>query len=143
VTKTGNFLFFLSFIFFGLFALGAGTTVTSTVDRNEMGLGDTFTLGVVVVTTDDVNIQDPRLPDLDGFDLLNSWQSNAVAQKLVNTGSGMQFQTQRRREFHYQLAPKKTGTLSVGSFEVVVDGKVAICEDHLWKPLRRMVKLRA
>lgn len=124
MTKTGNFLFFLSFIFFGLFALGAGTTVTSTVDRNEMGLGDTFTLGVVVVTTDDVNIQDPRLPDLDGFDLLNSWQSNAVAQKLVNTGSGMQFQTQRRREFHYQLAPKKTGTLSVGSFEVVVDGKV-------------------
>nr|BFD63749.1 hypothetical protein BdHM001_24300 [Bdellovibrio sp. HM001]BFD66080.1 hypothetical protein HAGR004_11020 [Bdellovibrio sp. HAGR004] len=122
--KTGNFLFFLSFIFFGLLAQAAGTTVTSTVDRNEMGLGDTFTLSVVVVSSEDVDIQDPRLPDLEGFDLLNNWTSNAVAQKLVETPSGMQFQTQRRREFHYQMAPKKTGTLSVGSFEVVVGGKV-------------------
>ncbi len=124
MTKTGNFLFFLSFIFFGLFAQAAGTTVQSTVDRNEMGLGDTFTLTVAVTSSEDVDIQDPRLPDLDGFDLLNNWQSNAVAQKLVNTPSGMQFQTQRRKEFHYQMSPKKTGTLSVGSFEVVIGGKV-------------------
>lgn len=124
MTKTGNILFFLSFIFFGLFAQAAGTTVQSTVDRNEMGLGDTFTLSVVVTSSEEVDIQEPRLPDLDGFDLLNNWQSNAVAQKLINTPSGMQFETQRRKEFHYQLSPRKTGTLSVSSFELVIGGKV-------------------
>ncbi|WP_374029967.1 BatD family protein [Bdellovibrio bacteriovorus] len=121
--KTGNFLFFLSILFWTFFAQ-ANTTVQTTVDRNEMGMGDTFTLTVAVVSTDEVNIQDPRIPDLDGFDLLNNWQSTAVAQKLVNTPSGMQFETQRRKEFHYMLSPKRPGTLSVSSFEVVVDGKV-------------------
>ncbi|WP_413943070.1 BatD family protein [Bdellovibrio sp. HCB-162] len=124
MTKTGNFLFFLSFLFCGFFAHAAGTTVQSSVDRNEMGVGDTFTLTVSVVSTDDVDVQDPRIPDLDGFDLLNNWQSTAVAQKLVNTSKGMQFETQRRKEFHYMLSAKRQGTLSVSSFEVVVNGKV-------------------
>ncbi len=39
----------------------------STVDRNEMGLGDTFTLTVSVVSNDDVDVQDPRVPELDGL----------------------------------------------------------------------------
>ncbi len=123
MTKTGNFLFFLSFLFLGLFAQ-ANTTVQSTVDRNEMGVGDTFTLTVSVVSNDDVDVQDPRIPELDGFDLLNNWQSTAVAQKLVNGPQGMQFETQRRKEFHYMLSAKRQGTLSVSSFEVVVSGKV-------------------
>lgn len=121
--KIGNFLFFLGFLF--LFCVAqAASTVLSSVDRNEMGLGDTFTFTVSVVSNDEVDIQEPRVPELDGFDLLNNWQSTAVAQKLVNTGSGMQFETQRRKEFHYMLSPKRAGTLSVSSFEVVVDGKV-------------------
>lgn len=124
MTKTGNILFFLTFLVMSVLAQAAGTTVQSSVDRNEMGLGDTFTLSVAVTSTEDIDLQDPRLPDLEGFELLNSWQSNAVAQKLVSTPSGMQFETQRRKEFHYQLSPRKIGTLSVGSFEVVISGKV-------------------
>ncbi|UOF01391.1 BatD family protein [Bdellovibrio reynosensis] len=125
MTKIGNYLFFLSLIFWGVLASAAGTTVQATVDRNEIGAGDTFTLTVAVVSSEeDVDIQDPRVPDLDGFDLLNNWTSTAVAQKLVNTGSGMQFETQRRKEFHYMLGPKRTGNLSLSAFEVVVNGKV-------------------
>lgn len=123
MTKIGNFLFFLSFIFFAWVA-NANTTVHSSVDRNEIGLGDSFTVTVAVVSDDDVDVQEPRVPELDGFDLINSSQSTAVAQKLVNTSSGMQFETQRRKEFHYMLTPKKSGTLSVAAFEVVISGKV-------------------
>lgn len=124
MTKIGNFLFFLSFLFFSVISQAAGTTVQSSVDRNEMGVGDTFTVTVSVVSSDDVDVQEPRVPELDGFELLNSWQSTAVAQKLVNTSQGMQFETQRRKEFHFMLSPQKPGTLSVSSFEVVVSGKV-------------------
>ncbi|KHD88285.1 MAG: hypothetical protein OM95_09025 [Bdellovibrio sp. ArHS] len=123
MTKTGNFLFFLIFLIFGFFAQ-ATPTVQATVDRNEVGLTDTFTVTVSIVSTDDHTIAEPRIPDLDGFELLNNSQSTAVAQKLVNTPQGMQFETQRRKEFHYIMGPKRTGTLSVDSFEVIVDGKV-------------------
>ncbi|MNS67335.1 hypothetical protein D3C72_1005850 [compost metagenome] len=36
----------------------------------------------------------------------------------------MEFQTQRRKEFQFQMSVQKEGNLSIGSFEVVVDGKV-------------------
>lgn len=102
----------------------ANTTVQATVDREEVGLGDTFTLTVSVVSNENPDIQDPRVPDLDGFELMGANSSNAVAQKLVQTSQGMQFETQRRKEFYYQLSPRRTGTLSVSSFEVVIDGKI-------------------
>ncbi|MGZ3772752.1 MAG: BatD family protein [Pseudobdellovibrionaceae bacterium] len=122
MTKIGNFLFFLSFIFFTVIAR-ANTTVSSSVDRNEIDLGDTLTVTVSVVSDEDMEAQDPRVPELDGFDLMNSSQSTAVAQKLVNTSSGMQFETQRRKEFHYMLSPKRAGSLNISAFEVVVNGK--------------------
>jgi hypothetical protein len=124
VTKIGRFLIFLSFILNAAVAMAAGTTVSATVDRNEMGLGDTFTVSVAAVSSEDVDIQEPRIPELDGFELLNTSSSTAVAQKLVPGPGGMQFETQRRKEFNYILAPKRQGTLSVSSFEVVVSGKV-------------------
>lgn len=121
--KIGNFLFFLIILFFSIAGFAA-TSVQSSVDRNEMGLGDTFNLTVAISSSDEVDIQEPRVPELDGFDLLNNWESTAVSQKLVETPKGMQFQTQRRKEFHFTLSPKRTGTLSVSSFEAIVDGKV-------------------
>ncbi|MNJ96698.1 hypothetical protein D3C87_144280 [compost metagenome] len=123
MTKIGSFLFSFFILFFAVSA-SAAVTVQSSVDRNEMALGDTFTLVVTVLSTESVDIQEPRIPEIDGFDLLNNWQSTAVAQKLVQGASGMQFETQRRKEFHYMLSPKVQGQLSVSSFEVVVDGKV-------------------
>lgn len=123
MTRTGrSILFFLSF-FFMVWAQAA-TSVQSSVDRNDMAQGDSFTVTVSVVSDEDVDTQDPRIPNLNEFDLLNNWSSTAVAQKLVQGPKGMQFETQRRKEFHYMLSPKRGGTLSVGSFEVVVNGKV-------------------
>ncbi len=121
--KTGN-IFLLVFFLLSALCAQAAPLVQSSVDRNEMGLGDTFTLTVSVVSTNDEDIQEPRVPELDGFDLLNSWQSTAVAQKLVSTPNGMQFETQRRKEFHFMLSPKRMGTLSLASIEIVVSGKV-------------------
>lgn len=102
----------------------AKVAVQSIVDRNEMGVGDSFTLTVTVISDDSVDIQEPRAPDLEGFELLNSWQASSTSQRLMNTSSGMQFEVQRRKDFNYLLAPRKQGTYSVGAFEVVVNGKV-------------------
>jgi hypothetical protein len=113
----------------------AATTVQTTVDRNEMSVGDTFTLAVTVTSTESVDIQDPRIPEVEGFELINTWQSTAVSQKLVQGKSGMQFETQRRKEFNYMLSPRVEGQLSVAAFEVVVDGKVFRTQPVLIKVL--------
>lgn len=126
MTKIGSslFVFVFCFAFLQHSVAQAATAVQSSVDRTEMAVGDSFTLTVAVISNDDVDVQDPRVPTLGEFDLLNNWNSTAVAQKLVQTSKGMQFETQRRKEFHYMLSPKRPGTLSVSSFEVVVSGKV-------------------
>ncbi len=102
----------------------AKVSVQATVDRNEMAVGDSFTLAVSVISDESVDIKEPRAPDMDGFELLNSWQSSSTSQRLVNGSGGMQFEVQRRKDFSYLLAPRKKGTYSVGAFEVVVEGKV-------------------
>jgi oxygen tolerance protein BatD len=102
----------------------AKVNVQAIVDRNEMAVGDSFTLAVSVTSDESVDIKEPRAPDMDGFELLNSWQSSSTSQRLVNGSSGMQFEVQRRKDFNYLLTPRKKGTYSVGAFEVVVEGKV-------------------
>ena len=128
MTKIGSFISSFIVIFFFVLATSAAASaqvnVQATVDSNEVALGENLSLNVTVSSSENVDIQEPRVPDLDGFDLLNSSQSTAVSQKLVQTDKGMQFQTQRRKEFNYLLSPRREGQLSIASFEVVVDGKV-------------------
>lgn len=109
-------------LFFSLSA-SAATTVQATVDRNEMGIGDTVTLSVSVQSTESVEVQEPRVPQLAGFDLVNAWNSSSTSTKLVQGQRGMQFESVRRQDFNYVLTPQRAGTLTIPGFEVVVDGK--------------------
>jgi len=124
VAKIGKHFFRILFLAAVAVPAWSKVNVQATVDRNEIAVGDSFTLAVVVTSDESVDIKEPRAPDLDGFDLLNSWQSSSTSQRLVGGSSGMQFEVQRRKDFNYLLAPRKKGNYSVGAFEVVVDGKV-------------------
>lgn len=121
-------LYFPSLIYFLMsfllsFSVSAAVVVEATVDRREMGLGDTVNLSVSVQSSESVEVQEPRVPQLAGFDLVNAWNSSGVSTKLVQGQGGMQFQTVRRQDFNYVLTPQKDGTLTIPGFEVVVDGK--------------------
>lgn len=102
----------------------ANTVVFSESDKKQVGVGESFTVSVNVVSSEDVEIQEPRLPEIEGFELLGSHASSQIAQKLVQTSSGMQFETQRKKIFNYQFRALRQGNLSLDSFEVVVEGKV-------------------
>lgn len=110
------------FYFFGWMAF-ANVVVQSTVDRNEMGLGDTLTMSVSIQSSDSVEIQEPRVPNLSGFNLVNSWNSSSASSKLVQGAQGMQFETVRRQDFNYMLTPQRQGKITIPGFEVIVDGK--------------------
>lgn len=97
--------------------------VQSTVDRNEMGVGDSVQLTVSVSSSENVEVQEPKVPHLNGFNLLNSGSSTSTSTKLVQGPSGMQFQTQKRYDFIYLLGAQKKGTITIPAFEVTVEGK--------------------
>lgn len=125
-------------LFSAVLATAAGAiNVQAVVDRNEVGVGDNFTVSVVVTSEDSVDVGDPRVPELKAFDLQNSWHSSGTSQRMMQTPQGMQFMVQRTDEFSYLLSAKQKGTYSVNSFEVVVNGKA-----YNTKPLTITVKDR-
>jgi hypothetical protein len=119
-----NKIFLSVFIFLlSLTSFADGVQVQATVDRTEMGVGDTVTLSISVTSSESVEAQEPRVPSLNGFELVNSWNSSSTSSRLVQGNGGMQFQTQRRQDFNYMITPQRAGTLTIPGFEVIVDGK--------------------
>ncbi|MCB0412019.1 MAG: BatD family protein, partial [Bdellovibrionales bacterium] len=101
------------------FADSADFEVFASVDRNEMGTGDTFTYSISVSSQNSTNVDQPRLPNLPDFDLLNTW-SGTESQSGFSNGS---FTVRQTRNFNYMLAPRRQGKLHIGSSQVVVNGK--------------------
>jgi hypothetical protein len=101
----------------------ASVNVQATVDRNEMGMGDTLTLSVSVQSNESVDVSEPRVPQLAGFELVNTWSSSSTSSKLVQGANGMQFETVRRQDFNYMITPQRQGTITIPGFEVIVDNK--------------------
>lgn len=108
----------------------ANVNVQATVDRNQMGLGDTLTLSVSITSTESVEVAEPRIPHLNGFELVNTWTSSSTSSKLMPGPSGMQFERVTRQDFNYMLTAQRAGTITIPGFEVIVDGKT-----HTTKPI--------
>lgn len=123
MTKIGSVFSLLCLTLFLASPARALVSVQSSIDNDRVGVGQPFTFTLLVLSTENVQVHSPRPPDLEGFELIQAWDSTAVSQKMVQTEQGMDWQTQRRREFHFQLRPQRAGRLTIGAFEVVVDGK--------------------
>lgn len=120
MTKIGEILLLAALTF----AQQPMVSVQSAVDKSRIGVGDDFVFTVSVITnSSSVDIANPRPPHLDGFELLETWDATAISQKLMPGPRGMDFQTQRRREFNYRLRAIRPGRQSIGAFDVSVDGK--------------------
>ncbi|MGE0763159.1 MAG: BatD family protein [Bdellovibrionales bacterium] len=102
-------------------ALAKPVQVTGSVDRNEMGVGDTFTFTIEVASESSLNIADPSLPNLsaNGFELINQW-SGVESRSTYANGT---FEVVQSRNFNYMLSASKAGTFKIPSIAVVVEGK--------------------
>lgn len=123
MTRIGDFFALILFCLLVGSSAGATLSIQSTVDRDKVGLGDDFVFTITVMSDSAVEIQSPRPPDLDGFEVLETWDATAISQKLMPGPHGMDFQTQRKREFNFRLRPKRAGRLNIGAFDLTVDGK--------------------
>ena len=121
--RTGSFLTFL-ILFFAVPALLADVKVQSLVDRNEMGVGDSFTLQVTVSSDQTVSINAPSLPTIPGVQLINQWSSNQTRSSVVSTPQGMDFKTIQTKIFNYQFVVNQKGVIKIDEIGVTVGGKI-------------------
>jgi len=129
--KTGNYnlklnLSFFLFIFFmgASYAMAANqSTVRASVDRDQMGIGDSFTLSVEVVSNEDFE-SEPKLPTLNGIEVLNSWadgKSSSTRMTFINGKS--EYSKTVSQQFHFMLSPQKEGRLVIPVIDVEINGQ--------------------
>ena len=122
--KTGrNILLILSFLFPVLIwaADAAKVSVQAQVDRDQMGIGDSFTLNVVITANEDVNLTAPQIPTITGLELLNSWAGGTQSQSGMSIINGKtEFTKSVSQEFSYQFSPQKEGTFLIPVLDVKV-----------------------
>ncbi len=140
ILKTGKIL--LNLVFFFSFSVHALATegsieVHAKVNRNKMGLNDKLNLSVVVVSEESMIVEEPRIPQLVGFELLNTWTSQSSQTQIEQGPQGMEVKTTKIKQFEYILSPKKKGILVISSFRVNVQGKI-----YKTKPIRIQVAKR-
>jgi hypothetical protein len=105
-----------------LFSMGVradGVTVNATVDRNQVGMGDVINLTVAVGAQDSIQVDEPHLPPLSGFEVINVSSGVETRSSFVNG----KFLTTQSRNFNYMLAVMQKGALIIPEIPVLVEGK--------------------
>ena len=114
---------FLFLLLFGILsaprARAEGVEVHATVDRNQVGMGDVINLVVSVSAQDSIQVEEPHLPPLSGFDVVNTSSAVETRSSFVNG----KFLTAQSRNFTYMLAVTQKGTLAIPEIPVTVEGK--------------------
>lgn len=93
--------------------------VTATVDRNQVGVGDVINYTISVSSKNSIQVDEPRLSGLDGFELINTSTGVETRSSFENG----RFITEQSRNFTYLMAVGKKGTLTLPAVTVQVDGK--------------------
>ena len=131
MAKIGRALVLLGLGLFLVPAMASEVSVSAVVDRDVMEQGDTFILAVSVTSEKSVTVEDPRLPNLKGLDLINSWTASETRSSYSNN----KFQVEQTRTFNYMLAPSGVGKFNIGPVEIVVNGNA-----HQTKPIEVTVR---
>ncbi|MBK9295113.1 MAG: protein BatD [Oligoflexia bacterium] len=118
MAKIGN-IFFTFILAFSLNALG-DIRIDATVDQTEVTTEDIITLSITVSSDTDVSDTSPLLPDLNGFEIMGSFNQQQMSSVFQNG----KFQTHRKIIYKYKLNPQQTGELTIGKAKLEVNGQV-------------------
>jgi len=111
---TGRRLFYYCFLFTFLnFARVFAQTITTSVDTDQVELGDPVNLNVTI-TGKGASLPDPALPDLSDFEVYSSGRNSSFS--MIN-GAFLS-----SLELNYTLIPKKAGKLVIGPLTIKVKG---------------------
>ena len=93
------------------------------VDRNVMSVGDTFQLRITVSSEQNIEVSEPRVTNIKGFELLNTdVRPMGSSNKMIEVNGSFSYVMVRNYDFVYTLASQKEGVYQLGPFEVIVSG---------------------
>ncbi len=126
--KIGKFvtsIILLGFIFLtGQQSLAEQFQVSATVDRNQMGIGDSFTLNLRVSGDEDFEISTPQVPAVAGLELLNSWAGGRQSSSSMSVINGQaQFSKNISQDYNFQFSPQKEGVFVIPVIDLQIKGK--------------------
>lgn len=120
--KIGNIFFLI--VFLAQFAFAANFKVEADVDRNQMGIGDSFTLNIRITGDDDFDLQEPKVPQIPGLELLNAWAGGRQSSSRMSIINGQtQFSKSVSQDFNFQFSPQKEGTFQIPIIDIVLNGQ--------------------
>jgi len=108
--KTGKILILL----FPTIVCASELSLTASVDRTEVGLGETLDLTVSVHGENIGDVPSPTLPELPDFEIIGRSSSQETSIQFTN---GKMTQ-QQGIHFTYTLSPKKLGKASIGAVKL-------------------------
>ena len=125
--KTGNFLSKIVLILFiqvlTTFALAAESLKVEIMPEN-VGVGDTVQIHLTVQSSDDFQMNDPQLSEIDGLKYLmgqNAGQSSSTRMNFVNGKTD--FSKTVTQQYVFQFQAVKVGIITIPAITVEVNGK--------------------
>ncbi len=109
----------IKYLLIGLISIAAtsvfGATITASVDRNDVGVGEQIVLSISI-SGKGGSLPDPTLPDLSPFEVYSSGRSQNISIGMGGYVSSV--------EINYVLVPKKAGDFMIGPVTVKDNGGI-------------------
>lgn len=110
--------------FFAVSVYAAQVKVEATVDRNQMGIGDSFILNVSVVSEEDFELTEPQLAKVPGLEVINAAPGGRQSSSSMSIVNGKTQFTQRTiQDYNFTLSPQKEGTFLIPGVDVNIAGQ--------------------
>lgn len=127
MTKIGNFILFLLLVpllqLSAVSALAADVQVEASVDRNQMGIGDSFVLNIAVRSEEDFELSDLQLPKMPGIELINSMPGGRQSSSSMTIINGKtKFVSQTSQDYNFVLSPQKEGSFVIPAIDIHIGG---------------------
>ena len=114
---------FFAVFTFSPFSLQAEVNVKASVDRNQLVVGETFTLQVSLSSDQSVKADTPPLPNIKKVKGLHSWISHQSKSSVFNTGKKVDFKTLHTTHYNFQYEAGEEGQVLINPIEVRVKNK--------------------
>lgn len=104
--------------------LAADVKIEAQVDRDQMGIGDSFTLNISVQSDEDFelsNLQAPKVSGLEVIDSIPGGRQSSSSMTIVNGKT--QFIHRTIQDFNIVMSPQKEGTFLIPGVDVNVGGQ--------------------
>lgn len=122
--KIGKFLAVGLFLFLLTLNAWAETKVMAEIDRDQLSIGDAFTLILRIESDEDFEAPLPTLPKIQGVEEINSGVgSRQSSSSISNVGGKIQYLTKVIQDYQYLLSPQKEGVFIIPVIDISINGK--------------------